>query len=110
MVLDCFASCFATPYNDGWNKTLLTLPYFFIVTNNCILVSKNYPKTIMMKKINLLLFLFVGFSALAQENLTYQKPSAEILALADYERAPSVSMDSKKEYMYRVSRRTTLQC
>lgn len=53
----------------------------------------------MMKKINLLLFLFVGFSALAQENLTYQKPSAEILALADYERAPSVSMDSKKEYM-----------
>ncbi len=35
----------------------------------------------------------------AQENLTYQKPSAEILALADYERAPSVSMDSKKEYM-----------
>lgn len=53
----------------------------------------------MMKKINLLLFLFVGFSALAQENVTYQKPSAEILALADYERAPSVSMDSKKEYM-----------
>lgn len=53
----------------------------------------------MMKKINLLLFLFVGFSALAQENLTYQKPSAEILALADYEKAPSVSMDSKKEYM-----------
>jgi dipeptidyl aminopeptidase/acylaminoacyl peptidase len=37
--------------------------------------------------------------ASAQENLTYQKPSATILALADYERAPSVSMDSKKEYM-----------
>ncbi len=53
----------------------------------------------MMKKINLIFFLFVGFSAFAQENLTYQKPSAEILALADYERAPSVSMDSKKEYM-----------
>lgn len=35
----------------------------------------------------------------AQENLIYQKPSAEILALADYERAPSVSMDTKKEYM-----------
>ena len=48
------------------------------------------------------IFLFLigwGFSALAQENLNFQKPSAEILALADYERSPSVSMDSKKEYM-----------
>jgi dipeptidyl aminopeptidase/acylaminoacyl peptidase len=35
----------------------------------------------------------------AQENLTFQKPSAEILALADYVRAPSVTMDSKKEFM-----------
>lgn len=41
----------------------------------------------------------LGFSSFAQENLTYKKPSAEIMALADYERAPSVSMDSKKEYM-----------
>lgn len=46
-----------------------------------------------------LFLLGLGLSALAQENLTFQKPSAEILALADYERAPSVSMDSKKEYM-----------
>ena len=46
-----------------------------------------------------LLFFFTLNSAVAQENLTYQKPSASILALADYERAPSVSMDSKKEYM-----------
>ena len=38
-------------------------------------------------------------SVFAQENVTYQKPSAEILALADYERAPSVTMDSKKEYL-----------
>lgn len=36
---------------------------------------------------------------IAQENIVFQKPSAEILALADYERAPSVSMDTKKEYM-----------
>ncbi|UGS24265.1 S9 family peptidase [Flavobacterium channae] len=44
--------------------------------------------------------LFCGvFTSWAQENVTYQKPSAEILALADYERAPSVNMDSKKEYM-----------
>ena len=50
------------------------------------------------------ILLFIAFYlsapiAVAQENLTYQKPSATILALADYERAPSVSMDSKKEYM-----------
>lgn len=50
-------------------------------------------------KIPFLLLLSIGFSAIAQENLTYQKPPKEILALADYERAPSVSMDTKKEYM-----------
>jgi dipeptidyl aminopeptidase/acylaminoacyl peptidase len=48
----------------------------------------------------LLLFISAfGFFAEAQENLNYQKPSAEILALANYNRAPSVSMDTKKEYM-----------
>ncbi len=41
--------------------------------------------------------LFISNSFFAQENLSYQKPSKEILALADFERAPSVSMDSKKE-------------
>jgi len=46
-----------------------------------------------------LLFLLVGLTGFAQEELTYQKPSKEILDLADYERAPSVSMDTKKEYM-----------
>lgn len=49
-----------------------------------------------------LVLLLIPFSipfVSAQENLTYQKPSASILTLADYERAPSVSMDSKKEYM-----------
>ena len=50
-------------------------------------------------KIKLLLLLFVGYFATAQENLSYQKPPKEILELADYERAPSVNMDSKKEYM-----------
>jgi len=52
-----------------------------------------------MKKKLLLLFLLNLLVLNAQENITYQKPSAEILALADYERAPSVSMDTKKEYM-----------
>lgn len=46
-----------------------------------------------------MLFLLVGLTAFAQEELTYQKPSKEILDLAEYERAPSVSMDTKKEYM-----------
>lgn len=35
----------------------------------------------------------------AQEDLTFQKPSAEILALANYQPAPGISMDSKKNYM-----------
>ena len=49
-------------------------------------------------KMTLLLFGFC-FSVLAQENLSYQKPSKSILDLADFERAPSVSMDTKKEYL-----------
>ncbi len=36
----------------------------------------------------------IGFS---QENITYQKPPKEILDLVDFERAPGVLMDSKKE-------------
>jgi dipeptidyl aminopeptidase/acylaminoacyl peptidase len=53
-----------------------------------------------MKKILLHTFsLALAFTSVAQENITYQVPSAEILSLADYERAPSVSMDSKKEFM-----------
>jgi dipeptidyl aminopeptidase/acylaminoacyl peptidase len=45
------------------------------------------------------LLVFVSLSLFAQEDLLYQKPSASILALADYERAPSISMDSKMQYM-----------
>ena len=50
-------------------------------------------------KIKLLLFLLVSYFVSAQENLTYQKPPKEILELADYERAPTVNMDTNKEYM-----------
>ena len=58
-------------------------------------------KLLLMKNCILLfsIFCFSTTIAVAQENLSYQKPSATISALADYERAPSVSMDSKKEYM-----------
>ncbi|WP_333695639.1 alpha/beta hydrolase family protein [Flavobacterium sp.] len=52
-----------------------------------------------MKKIFYAL-LFLGTTTLwAQENITYQKPPKEILELADFERAPSVNMDVKKQYM-----------
>ena len=46
-----------------------------------------------------LLFLGFGFSMMAQENLSYQKPSKSILDLAAYELAPSPSMDTKKQYL-----------
>lgn len=51
-------------------------------------------------KLKLAFFCFAfGFTVLAQENISYQKPSKSILELADFERAPSVSMDTKKEYL-----------
>lgn len=50
-------------------------------------------------KIKFLLLLFISFLGFSQENVSYQKPPKSILDLADYERAPSVSMDTKKEYM-----------
>lgn len=53
----------------------------------------------MKKTIYYSFLLLFGFATQAQENLNYQKPPKEILELADYERAPSVSMDSKKENM-----------
>ena len=60
----------------------------------------------MKLKVTLLLFLNIGFFAFAQENLTYQKPSKSILDLADYEKAPTVSMDTKKENMLLMYRNT----
>ena len=38
-------------------------------------------------------------SGYSQENIEYQKPPASILELVDVERAPLVSIDSKKEQM-----------
>lgn len=39
------------------------------------------------------------FPAAAQENLTYQKPPKEILELADFKRAPSLSINSENTIM-----------
>ncbi|MDN3706078.1 prolyl oligopeptidase family serine peptidase [Myroides ceti] len=55
---------------------------------------------------SILALLIANTSMIAQENITYQKPSKEILALADFERAPTVSIDSKKETMVLLYRNT----
>lgn len=52
------------------------------------------------------LFLALSLSLNAQENVTYQKPSAEILQLADYERAPSVMMNGDRDWMVLLYRDT----
>ena len=43
---------------------------------------------------------------ISQENIGFQKPPKEILDLVEYERAPTVRMDSRKEYMYLTYRDT----
>ena len=53
----------------------------------------------------LLAFVVVQFS-FAQENLTYQKPSSEILQLAEYERPPSIMTNSKKDWLVMTYRPT----
>lgn len=52
-----------------------------------------------MKKIGIAILSLFCLTAKAQEDLNFQKPSPEILALADFESAPSVTMDTKKEWM-----------
>ena len=52
----------------------------------------------MKKRIIAIALLCVAF-ANAQESITYQKPSPEILKLAEFERAPSVFMNSKRDWM-----------
>lgn len=47
----------------------------------------------------ILVIAMTSIHLMAQENLTYQLPPQSILQLADYERAPQVSIDTKKEYM-----------
>lgn len=49
-------------------------------------------------KLTICLLAFLNFYD-AQENISYQKPSAEILKLADYERPPNVLMNSKKDWV-----------
>jgi dipeptidyl aminopeptidase/acylaminoacyl peptidase len=53
----------------------------------------------MKKQFFIILNFFAFFLSFAQENLNYQQPPKEILQLVDYERAPQVIIDSKKENM-----------
>ena len=52
----------------------------------------------MKRRLTAIALLLLVFAS-AQESITDQKPSAEIMKLADFERAPSVFMDSKREQM-----------
>ncbi len=75
---------------------------FFIITKVFLLERlffNTFEKRVYMKKrLTAIALLFVVFAS-AQESITYQKPSAEIMQLVDFERAPSVFMDSKREQM-----------
>lgn len=51
-----------------------------------------------MKKISFLFLLLFSSSAFAQENITFQKPPTEIMALADYSRPPAVSLSPDKSW------------
>lgn len=62
-----------------------------------------------MKKLISLLFILAASFGFAQEDISYQLPPQEILDLVDFQRAPSISMDSKKEqivFMYRNTYKT----
>ncbi|SDX13894.1 intein N-terminal splicing region [Lutibacter oricola] len=62
-----------------------------------------------MKNLLLVIALFWGGILFAQENLTYQKPSNEILELAEAPLAPSIRIDKKGEtivYLYRSNYKT----
>src|SRR5690554_1555235 len=54
----------------------------------------NYFKTTLLA-----LILATSPMMIGQENISYQRPSKEILQLADFERAPSVSMTTDKQWM-----------
>jgi dipeptidyl aminopeptidase/acylaminoacyl peptidase len=54
----------------------------------------------------LVIILFACLQLRGQEDLQYMQPSPSILALADYEMAPAVRMDTKKEYMVLLYRNT----
>lgn len=62
-----------------------------------------------MKKLTSIILIALASIGFAQEDITYQIPPPEILELVDFQRAPTISMDSKKEqivFMYRNTYKT----
>jgi dipeptidyl aminopeptidase/acylaminoacyl peptidase len=57
-----------------------------------------------MKKLIQLFAFLLFLNGYAQQSLTYQQPSEEILELADVDLAPGVQIDSKGDYMVLLSR------
>ncbi|ULT22253.1 hypothetical protein KUH03_22605 [Sphingobacterium sp. E70] len=52
-----------------------------------------------MKKLCYGLLLLLSLKAQAQENITFKKPTSEILALADFIRPPQIKMSSDNKWM-----------
>lgn len=52
----------------------------------------------MKRRLSFLFFLLLSGHGFSQENITFQKPSVEILALADYSRPPVVSLSPNKAW------------
>ena len=52
-----------------------------------------------MTRLIIISFLFSISLGHSQENITYQKPSKEILDLVDFERPPNVIFDDNKDYL-----------
>ena len=52
-----------------------------------------------MTRLIIISFLFSISLCHSQENITYQKPSKEILDLVDFERPPNVIFDDNKDYL-----------
>jgi dipeptidyl aminopeptidase/acylaminoacyl peptidase len=72
-------------------------------------IFSHNQKFLEMKRLFSLLFVLTVSFGIAQEDITYQSPPSEILELVDFQRAPSISMDSKKEhvvFMYRNTYKT----
>ncbi|MBW7871322.1 MAG: S9 family peptidase [Flavobacteriia bacterium] len=62
-----------------------------------------------MKKLTSIILIALAAIGFAQEDINYQIPPPEILELVDFQRAPTISMDSKKEqivFMYRNTYKT----
>ena len=52
-----------------------------------------------MQKVLLTLLILLSINSFSQENISYQKPSSEILDLVEFDRPPSVIYDNNKDYL-----------